>query len=124
MFPRRCLDVFVAKTLEGLLCHSSEQRALAVLVDLVQRFVEETGRRASMYRDLASRQTGALPDCLMALDDLGVSLESLLSQSIPKLSGTESKCVFFFFFFSFVFSYRIAKVPCFRCCRASSQSCL
>ena len=106
-FVRRCVEVVVAKTLEGLLCHSIEGRGLGVLGDLLQRFVEETGRRASAYRDLAGRASGALPDVLLALHDLGTDPAALLAQITPKLAPTDSKKQkkqkkhksFFFFFF-------------------------
>ncbi len=55
-FSRRALLVMVAKTLQltgaGM---AAEQRALDVMVDLIERYLEETGRLSGQYRDLAGR---------------------------------------------------------------------
>ncbi len=93
MLPRQCLAVVTRRTLELLQCHEASQRALDVVVDLLERFLEETGRRAAQYRDLASRQAGTFVDVAHALRDLGMPLESfarrLKEQPLVKHSGLE-----------------------------------
>ncbi len=91
MLPRACLATVTARTFEQLKCNDAEKRAFDVVVDLLERFLQETGRLAAQYRDLGSRQTGALPDAARALADLGVPLESLLGPTLVKHSGLESK---------------------------------
>jgi hypothetical protein len=54
-FARQSLEKAAARMLEGLLCNSAARPALVAIGELVARFVEETGRRASLHRDLASR---------------------------------------------------------------------
>jgi hypothetical protein len=96
MLPRQCLAVVTRRTLELLQCHEASQRALDVVVDLLERFLEETGRRAAQNRDLASRQAGTFMDVAHALRDLGIPLESfakrLKEQPLVKHSGLEREC--------------------------------
>lgn len=103
MLPRQCLAVVTRRTLEMLQCHDASQRALDVLVDLLERFLEEAGRRAAQYRDLASRQAGTFLDVAHALPDLGMPLERLLETALVKHSGLERE---------YLPPSLVARVPC------------
>ncbi len=50
---------------------------MAAQVDLVERYIAETGRLAGHYRDLAGRSQGSFVDALHALHDLGTDAQSM-----------------------------------------------
>ena len=89
VMARRCLILAIAKTLQQYAGNHAEERALDVMTDLVERMMEETGRRAGQYRDLAGRNSGSWTDVERALEELGVQVSDLVWTAPTKSVGLD-----------------------------------
>ncbi|PIK47420.1 putative transcription initiation factor TFIID subunit 3 isoform X2 [Apostichopus japonicus] len=73
-FSRSLLKVAIAQICQGLGWHAMQSTPCDILVDIMQRYIEKTGRISSQYAAQFGRTFVNLNDLALAFEDMGVNL--------------------------------------------------